>query len=202
MERKERALKKLIEATIYTGSGEFLELLSGIKDIERITPQDIYRIYDFKTAIYTFASPLSIGAILAGANKKQADILFQYGIYLGRAFQIKDDIIGMFGEELEIGKPNLTDIKEGKRTILTWYAYNNLNKEGKTRIKNILSKRNADKSDLLKMRRIISASGALDYAKKEIHACMNRALRLNASSKIRPQYKELLRDYSEELLKL
>jgi geranylgeranyl diphosphate synthase type I len=92
-ERKEAALKKLIEAALYTGSGEFIELFAGIKSLDKITKEEIYKIYDFKTANYTFASPMAIGATLAGADKRQIDLLFKYGLYLGRAFQIKDDIL-------------------------------------------------------------------------------------------------------------
>ena len=117
-QRKEKALRKLIEAAIDTGSGEFAELLYGIKDIKNLNKQDIYRIYDLKTAYYTFSCPLSAGAILAGAKKQQTDLLYNYGIYLGRAFQIKDDILGIFGNENKIGKSTLTDLREGKKTLL------------------------------------------------------------------------------------
>jgi len=203
MLRKEAALKKLIEAAIYTGSGEFLELISGIKDIDKITRQQIYKIYDFKTAAYTFASPLAIGAILAGAKDNQVENLFQYGIYLGRAFQIKDDIIGIFGEESEIGKPNLADIREAKKTILIWYAYHHVQKRDRLRIKKIFSQSSAaGKSDLLQIRRIVKDSGALEYAKEEIQACLRKALKINSHSRMLSVYKELLESYSNELLKL
>ena len=80
MERKEKALKNFIEAAIFTGSGEFIELLAGTKHIKHITQDDIYKIYDYKTAYYTFASPLASGAILAGASKKEIDALSTYGL--------------------------------------------------------------------------------------------------------------------------
>ncbi len=202
MQRKEMALRKLIEAAIYTGSGEFLELISGIKDIDIITRQQIYKIYDFKTATYTFASPLAIGAILAGAKNNQAERLFKCGIYLGRAFQIKDDIIGMFGEESEIGKPNLTDIREAKKTILIWYAYHNSNAKNKSLIKMIISKPDVDKTDLLEMRRIITRSGALDYARKQVKEYLHKALSLSSNSQMHPAYKKSLESYSHNLLEL
>ncbi|NQT28337.1 MAG: polyprenyl synthetase family protein, partial [Candidatus Omnitrophica bacterium] len=70
-QRKEKALQKFIKSAVHTGCGEFIELLSGIKKIGEVNKKDIYKIYDYKTAHYTFASPLSMGAILAGA--KQAE---------------------------------------------------------------------------------------------------------------------------------
>ena len=121
--RKEKALKKLISAALYTGSGEFIELLLSAKPMEKVTQNDIYKVYDYKTANYTFASPLTMGAILAGAKTTQIEKLYRYGMCLGRAFQIQDDIIGTFGKETQTGKSSLTDLKEAKRTLLIWYAF-------------------------------------------------------------------------------
>ena len=116
-QRKEKAFRSFLRAAVYTGSGEFIELLGGLKTLEKTSKQSIYKIYDYKTAHYTFACPLSTGAILAGATKNQVDKLFDYGIYLGRAFQIKDDILGVFGDHREIGKSTLSDLQEAVPTI-------------------------------------------------------------------------------------
>jgi len=173
MVRKEKALKKLIEAAIYTGSGELIELLTGIKDIGKITKDDIYKIYDFKTANYTFASPLCMGATLAGAGAKDLGLLFKYGIYLGWAFQIKDDYLGIFGSPQETGKSNLTDLQESKKTIFIWYTFNHAGAKDRAAIKKILSKKCPRRQDLLRIRGIIRSSGAVDYA----HAEINRLIR-------------------------
>lgn len=199
---KEEALKKFIEAAIHTGAGEFIELLYGTKSMDRITCGDIYKIYDLKTACYTFSSPLATGATLAGAKHAQVNALFKFGIYIGRAFQIKDDIIGMFKEEKEIGKSNLTDLQEAKKTILIWYAYRHCDKITKALIKKILSKKNVGKTDLLKMREIVTESGALDYAKEEISRFTKNARALLFSSKMFAPYKELLLEYSDKILGL
>jgi geranylgeranyl diphosphate synthase type I len=201
-ERKERALKKLIEAAIFTGSGEFIELLYGVKDISKITKEDIYKIYDLKTAHYTFAIPLSAGAILAGASQKEINRLTKYGIYLGRAFQIKDDILGMFGDETKIGKSTLTDLQEAKKTILIWYAYNNTERKNKMLTRRILSRERVNRKELLEMRKIILSSGALDYAKEEVADFMQKAYRLIKSSQMDARYKTLLYEYSQEILSL
>lgn len=201
-QRKEVALKKLAKAALYTGSGEFLELLCGIKNIDKMTKAELYKIYDFKTANYTFASPLSIGAILAGAKDREVDKLFNYGIYLGRAFQIKDDILGLFSEERKTGKPILTDLQEGKKTILIWQAYHNSGTKEKTVIKAILAKKSVNISDLLKMRAIVIGSGALEHAKKEICLLLNKAEGISASCGMRKSVKALLNNYSREILDL
>lgn len=201
-ERKEKSLKKLIEAALYTESGEFSELLYSIKNIDKITREDIYKIYDYKTAHYTFASPLAVGAILAGADQSQINKLFKYGRYLGSAFQIKDDILGMFGSEKKIGKSSFTDLKEAKKTILIWHAYHHSNAKNKLTIKKIFSKREIDKADLLKMRRIISDTGTLAYAAKEIDTRIKKAESLLKTLKMQPKYKKILNIYTKKILDL
>jgi len=200
MERKEAALKRFIEAAIYTGSGEFLELLYGTNDIGRIAREDIYKVYDYKTAYYTFACPLATGAILAGAPPKQVKVLSDYGMYVGRAFQIADDILGMFSGERKIGKSALTDLKEAKKTVLIWYAYRNAVRENKSMINRILSKKDANKNDLLVMRRIIRESGALDYARNEVRRLLKRSQEMMSSSGMKPQYKTFLKGYARRIL--
>ena len=199
---KEKALKMFIEAGIYTEAGEFLELLTSVKEIEKITRQAIYRIYDYKTAYYSFAYPLSCGATLAEAGRSQIDRLYKYGIYLGRGFQVKDDILGMFGEEKKTGKSSLTDLQEAKKTTLIWYAYNNSDQKNRLSIKKILTKDKVDREDLLKMRRIITASGALDYARKDIGNFSRKACLAIKSSGMRAKYKTFLINYSRQLLSL
>ncbi len=200
--QKEAALKKLIEAAFFTGCGEFIELLYSAKGIDEIKKDDIYKIYDLKTANYTFASPLAIGATLAGASEKEVKQLFQYGLYLGRAFQIQDDILGIFSEEEKIGKSNLTDLQEAKKTVLIWHAFRHSNNSGKLKIKKILSKKNVGKKDLLKMREIIIKSGALDYARQEIDLLLNKATALNNSSSMRKNCKKSLDLFSQQMLSL
>lgn len=200
--RKEKGLKMLVDAALYTGGGEFIELIDGVKDISRITRTDIYKIYDYKTAYYTFAYPLAIGATLGGASALEADKLFRYGVHLGRAFQIKDDILGMFGNERTIGKSTLTDLQEAKKTILIWYAYNHSGAKNRSGIQKIFSKETADKHDLLRMQEIITASGSLEYAKKEVRRAIEGAEKNLNASRMNKTYKTFLQDYSKEILSL
>lgn len=202
LQRKENALKKLIMAALYTGSGEFIELLYAATPIGKIKKPDIYKIYDLKTANYTFAAPLTIGATLAGASESDLAKLFDYGIYVGRAFQIRDDIIEMFNEEKETGKSNLSDLREAKKTLLIWYAYNNSAQNNRVIMRKILSGREAGKTQLLKMREIIFRSGALDFARRQISSFLNKAERLIMASEMDKKYKDLLSEYSQKILQL
>jgi geranylgeranyl diphosphate synthase type I len=199
---KENALHKLIDAAVYTGCGEFIELLSGIKPIEQISKEEIYRIYDFKTACYTFATPLSMGALLAGAKDNEANLLFQYGIYLGRAFQIKDDILGVLGNEAEIGKSTLTDLQEAKKTVLIWYAYTHAAAAEKQKLKDILCKEHINRKDLGFVQNVIRTSGSLEYARSEINRLINEAHQLLTRSRIKPSCKKTLFAYAASILQV
>jgi len=199
-QRKELALRKLISAVLYTGSGEFIELLLGTKPIEKTTKNDIYKIYDYKTANYTFASPLAMGALLGGAKENQIKQLFDYGMCLGRAFQIKDDIIGTFAGSVQTGKSDLTDISEAKRTLLIWYAYNRSDQHGKIAIKRVFSGKTAGKNELLEIRAIISESGGLAYAKKEIKGLLDKAQGSIKSLKMYKESREALTNFSQKIL--
>jgi geranylgeranyl diphosphate synthase type I len=201
-QRKEKALKKFIDATFYTGCGEFIELISGIKNIENITKDDIYKIYDFKTAYYSFAYPLSIGATLAGAKENDINKIFQYGLYLGRAFQIKDDILGVFGNEAKIGKSTLTDLQEAKKTLLIWHAYRYSHPKNQSEIKKVLAKKKVNNADLLQVRRILVTAGSLDYARQEISRCIRKAQELNSSCAMKSKYRDYLACYCRKVLKL
>jgi geranylgeranyl diphosphate synthase type I len=199
--RKEQALKKLIEAALYTGSGEFIELVAGLKEIAAFQKKTIYQIYDLKTARYTFSYPLAIGATLAGANKNQTDKLIQYGICVGRAFQIQDDICGMFSSPTEIGKSNLADLKEAKKTLLILQAYKYSGKTQQQQIRRLLAKKDAGRGDLLKMRRIIRDSGALDYARKEIAILLAQAEQILADTQMQQRYKTSLASYIRQIIR-
>ncbi|MFH0935413.1 MAG: polyprenyl synthetase family protein [Candidatus Omnitrophota bacterium] len=199
--RKEDALRKLIAAALATGSGEFIELLYSATPIGKIKKADIYKIYDLKTANYTFAAPLTIGATLAGASEKDLDKFFDYGIYVGRAFQIRDDIIGMFNEEKETGKSNLSDLREAKKTLLIWYAYNNSTQGDRSVIRKILSGSNAGKDELLKMREIALRSGAMDFTRRQITNLLNQAENLLEGSGMDSKYKGLLSGYVQKILR-
>ncbi|MCK9594475.1 MAG: polyprenyl synthetase family protein [Candidatus Omnitrophica bacterium] len=200
--RKEKALNKLLDAVLYTGAGQFIEIIYGIKRIDKINKNDIYRIYDLKTAYYTFAYPLSIGATLAGAPEKQIKKIFDYGLILGRAFQIKDDILGIFGNEEETGKSSLTDLQEAKRTLLIWYAYNNSPKKDRSQISAVFSKKKVGRTDLSRMRQIIHGSGALAYAKGQISTAAKKADKIISSLGTGANIKKLLSEFYRNILSL
>ncbi|MFH2138770.1 MAG: polyprenyl synthetase family protein [Candidatus Omnitrophota bacterium] len=201
-QRKEAALRKFIATACYTGCGEFIELLYSLEDISKIKKDQIYKIYDYKTAYYTFTAPLITGAILAGASKKQTDKLHKFGIALGRAFQIKDDILGIFAQEAKTGKSSLSDLQEAKKTLLIWHAYTHANTREKNQLKKILGKTKITLKDLEISRKIIINTKSLEYAKTQIRILLGQAQTTMRDLNMRPVYKKALLDYTQRILNI
>ena len=86
----------------------------------KISEDYIMKVTDLKSARYSFVGPLTIGAKLAGGKSSQLDALSKFGQAVGKAFQIQDDILGVFGDEKITGKSSLLDLREGKNTLLIY----------------------------------------------------------------------------------
>ncbi|HUV08851.1 MAG TPA: polyprenyl synthetase family protein [Spirochaetia bacterium] len=124
--------------------------------------EEIIRLYTYKTARYTFSLPLMIGALLAG-QEEASGALERIGEALGVIFQIKDDELGLFGTEEQIGKPVGSDLQEGKKTLFHLYLLQDADPEEKRRLVNILKKKGEPKeSDLAFVRSLIESKGIRD----------------------------------------
>lgn len=95
--------------------GQYLDIRGEAAAAELAT---CYRILLLKSARYTVERPLQIGAMLAGAGKPTLEALSRYGVALGVAFQLRDDVLGVFGDDTETGKSASTDLRDGKATVL------------------------------------------------------------------------------------
>lgn len=125
-------IMKVYSKTLYnTVNGEIIDVELPLKSLEYHKKMDdklIYDIYVNKTAWYTIIGPILIGASSANASSIDKEKLMQMGENLGIAFQIKDDLLGLYSENDSMGK-TLNDIKEGKQTIIYKYAIDHANKE-------------------------------------------------------------------------
>lgn len=123
---------KIYSKTLHnTVNGEIVDVELPLKSLEYHRNMDekiIYDIYVNKTAWYTIIGPILIGAASAGASAEDKEKLIEMGTNLGIAFQIKDDLLGLYSSVSSMGK-TLNDIKEGKQTIIYKYAIDRANKE-------------------------------------------------------------------------
>lgn len=120
------------------------------------------RVASLKSARYSIQQPLAIGAALAGADDAQASALSAFGHPLGMAFQLRDDVLGVFGDERETGKPSGDDLREGKRTVLIAYARESLAPPARRIVDELLGDPGLLPEQIAALQRTILDSGALE----------------------------------------
>ncbi len=199
--RKENALKYFIQTAAFTAMGEFIDILHSVQKIHTISEQDVLLNYTLKTARYTFECPLVVGALLAGADKKDINNLSQLGILIGQAFQIQDDILGIFDSEQNIGKSILSDIAESKKTILVCHAYHQLPERKRRVFMKYFSKPQKSFADLIIIRKIFIESGSLHYSLEAIRSRLERVQAIIKDLKMRFSYRQLIEDSFLQLFK-
>jgi geranylgeranyl diphosphate synthase type I len=97
-------------------AGQYLDIVEQARTAP--TVETAMRVATYKSAKYTVERPLQLGAELAGGDERVIAALREYGLALGRAFQLRDDVLGVFGDPARTGKPAGDDLREGKRTAL------------------------------------------------------------------------------------
>lgn len=200
--RKQRALEQLTRAAWFTGCGELEELLYTLTPLARMSRNAIDRIYDRKTAHYSFAMPLAMGATLAGAPAHTVDRLFQFGICLGRAFQIKDDVLDFGAAPTYNAKLPFADIREGKRTLPLWFAYRQCSAGERRFLDRVYRRTDNLPSDIRKAGALIVRSGALVSACRGIARLSGKADRCLQGLPLRRKFRENLRTFKDRVLLL
>lgn len=161
-DRLNRAMKLMSETVEFTGIGQLMDITLSLTD--SISIEDVTMIHKYKTAQYTVNGPMKMGALLAGYPRPNK--IDEYGIPLGIAFQIQDDILGMFGNEQQLGKSILSDFEEGKKTHLVLYAYQLAKDRDAEFIRSRLGKKGVSISDFGRVRDIVESCGALERARE------------------------------------
>jgi geranylgeranyl diphosphate synthase type I len=147
----------------------------------------------YKSAKYSVERPLHIGAALAGAGKDTMTQLSRFGLPLGEAFQLRDDLLGVFGDPVVTGKPAGDDLSEGKRTVLIALALDALGPAERARLDASLGKPlTAD--EVSELRSLIDASGAHEQVEEVITALTDRALTALDEAEVRDEARGVLRD--------
>jgi len=161
--RTEAAVREYVEAYRRLVEGQLLDLfLSCSREIP--SEEGVLEMLSLKTGAL-FAASLRIGATLAGAPDSALQTLSDYGRRVGVAFQIVDDILGLFGDPKVTGKPSDSDVKEGKRTILVIRALERCSPGDRERFLSILGNPRAGSEDVDFVRDVVRETGSLDYAR-------------------------------------
>jgi len=141
---------------------------------------------------------IEASAMLGGETALEEDeivnLLGEYGRLVGIAFQIKDDILGIYGDPSKTGKPIYSDLRQGKKTILVIYAINNLDEEKREKVKSVIGKKVSEEEYRIAAE-LIKESGALKYAEELAYSMSRRALRiLDSLDVVDEECREALRE--------
>ncbi len=145
---------------------------------------EILRMYEMKTASYCVEKPLIMGAILGGANQALIRALSQFGRRVGLAFQLKDDILGVFGNFIRLGKSTSNDITEGKWTYMMALTYQKSNTHDKRKLLTLLANKVTDVEDIGWVKRKIEVSGAKVSTEAKMRTLITQAKDQLAKSKL------------------
>lgn len=191
------------ETVLETIRGELLDVILPYElqafpeaEAETLLEKSVEEIYHLKTARYSVVGPLHLGMLLGGASPQKMRALDDMTEELGIAYQIMDDILGIFADTKELGKDVGSDISEFKQTILYQYVHNR-NPEYLPALHEFYGKP-AGQAELTEVQDIFRESGALDFARSQMELCFSRALEKLAGLRWMPEAdKSILRGFIE-----
>lgn len=199
VESKSKAISSFTESMVETAMGEMLdvELPHTGNDYKEETVMAIYR---YKTARYTIVGPLQMGAILAGVSDEILKNIKKFGDSLGIAYQIQDDILGIFGSEEQLGKSVNSDVEEGKATVLISHMMAHATEDQKQYLQDNYGKQ-VDDQKFEQIKEIFEKSGSLEYARTKALKYVTEAKKLIPEITKNKQYQNLLDELADFLIK-
>ena len=170
--------------------GQYLDLLEqarGGGSVERAL-----RVARYKSAKYTIEKPLHLGAALAGAGQEVFDAYSGYGLPLGEAFQLRDDVLGVFGDPSQTGKPAGDDLREGKRTVLIAIAMEAASPEQASVVRRHLGDPHLGEPGVSALRTVLTDTGAVGRVEGLIATLMDDAMAALAAAPLTEPAREVL----------
>jgi geranylgeranyl diphosphate synthase, type I len=150
------------------------------------------RVIVFKSAKYSIEAPLAIGGLIAGADARQLEGLRSFGLPLGVAYQLRDDLLGVFGDPDVTGKPAGDDLREGKRTVLIASARKALPVGARQLLDELLGDPDLDDAQIDMLRATLTDSGAVAAVERSIERHVTRAKAALQEAPLSPSAKEQL----------
>ncbi|NNU28565.1 polyprenyl synthetase family protein [Isoptericola sediminis] len=147
-----------------------------------------------KSARYSVERPLALGAVLAGAGAEDVEAISAVGLPVGEAFQLRDDLLGVFGDPAVTGKPAGDDLREGKHTVLVARTLADGGEEARALLSKHLGDPELSAEDVSALRDTMTASGAVDDVEALIDELASAALERLASSDLSSPGREVLAD--------
>ena len=191
-EQRLRVLGELVAMERRTLEGQALDL-GWVRDKRwDLTAADYLTMASHKTAFYSAATPLAMGAICGGGTNEQIEALRAFGMDAGLAFQIQDDLLNLVGDAEAQGKDFRSDITEGKRTLVVTKALELLDAASRIELVAILSEHTTDVARIDRAVELMESSGAIDFARHTARGLANGAANHLAGVELMPHAKTAL----------
>lgn len=203
------ATRQLVRAT--RRHAHHAELLQAFADMQLSTVagqqldatrlgRDAEKVYELKTASYTVAGPLQLGALLGGADRRTQNALQRFAKPLGIAFQLRDDLLGLFAPSKRTGKPLANDLREGKRTWTLEWALANGTARQRRQIRAAYGMASARSAEVRSALEALRASGAADATEARLNEHVGKSLKALEAARLRPAGEALLLGAARALL--
>ncbi|MDQ3477526.1 MAG: polyprenyl synthetase family protein [Actinomycetota bacterium] len=185
-------------------AGQYLDL-RGQVDSRRPEEEALaaaWRTARYKAASYTVQRPLHIGALVGGPHAPDGPLLMtytDYGFALGEAFQLRDDVLGVFGNPDQTGKPAGDDLREGKQTLLVILARRRASVNARDLFQRLIGRADLSGLDIDQLRMVIEGSGALAEVEGLIAKRVETALTALAQGPIGGEPREMLEQLATTL---
>jgi geranylgeranyl diphosphate synthase, type I len=198
--RRLLALTEYVRMTRETAYGQLLDIRNGVLPLDRVREEDVLEVHRRKSAEYTVAGPLRLGAILGGASSRLLADLQSIGEDLGVAFQLRDDVLGAGLSTEDIGK-SANDLVEGKRTLLVVTAWSRADPVGRAILREVLGNASAAPARVGAAQELIRSTGSLAYSEQRISELSHRAFaRIRKSPALQAGAKRLLEQVGDRLV--
>jgi geranylgeranyl diphosphate synthase type I len=184
--------------------GQFLDLLESARGWDGLDLDariaSARKVIRFKSAKYTIEHPLLIGALVGGAPDGALAPLSDYGLALGEAFQLRDDLLGVFGDPEATGKPAGDDLREGKRTVLVAHALDAASDSQREIVESLLGRDDLEIGGVESIRQVLVDTGAVDRVESLITALADDAFRALDRARATDSYDASALDVLEALV--
>jgi geranylgeranyl diphosphate synthase type I len=171
-------------------AGQFLDMLAQSRGA--FDPAEALRVIEFKTSKYTVQRPLLLGAAAAGGPPELISVLSDYGVLVGEAFQLRDDLLGVFGDPSQTGKPAGDDLREGKRTLLVALAFQHADSAQRELLRAGIGDPRLSAAGVTRLREVLTETGAHDQVEQRILDRAGEAVRRLPAGRLQPDAERAL----------
>jgi octaprenyl-diphosphate synthase len=165
-------IRLLCDVTLRIVEGEIYQLTKN--GVVELTEEEHFDIVRRKTA-FLFAGSAKIGGMLGPTTREQQDALWDYGVNIGMAFQIVDDLLDFTGDEDVLGKPVGGDLREGKMTLPMIHLFARGDARAQTLIRKVIDARSATLDEWREIRMLLGQARSIDYAQRAAADFVERA---------------------------